>query len=286
MFNVMGRAVARGSRVVGRAMARGSLALGLGLVQVGQGALELGRGLQDLFFPVCRGCGLCGGVVDSPAAVPGAAAGQPGLCRACLTACPFPRGLPLCSNCSRPLDGPWVVCPDCAAGSNLSGVAAVGLYQPPLSRGIVRLKYYGQRQLATGLGALLEAAVVQRWPGLPFAAVVPVPLHPRRLRERGYNQSELLARALCLNHSLPLCTDWLERIQQSAAQAKLDRIRRQQNAEAAFAARGVPAGAHLLLVDDVLTTGATARAAAGALLAAGAGRVSVAVLAVSPRLVW
>ncbi|MFO7173667.1 MAG: phosphoribosyltransferase family protein [Bacillota bacterium] len=239
------------------------------------------RGLQEWLFPVPAGCPFCGRAApgDSPAPP------EP-LCPDCRARAAFPPGLPLCPLCSRPLDGSWALCPDCAAGTPLAGVAAVGLYRPPLDRAIVRFKYAGRRYLAEPLGLLLAAAVRRRWPDPPFAAVVPVPLHPGRRRRRGFNQAEDLARVLGRELGLPLETRWLARVRSGAPQARLGRAGRQGNAEAAFVAEGVPPGAHLLLVDDVLTTGATARAAASALRAAGAGQVSVAVVAVSPRPVW
>jgi ComF family protein len=105
--------------------------------------------------------------------------------------------------------------------------------------------------------------------------VVPVPLHPKRQRQRGFNQSALLSRYLCRSLNLVLSENALRRIRHTTPQIELGPEERASNVRGAFAA--VPrqvAGRHILLVDDVFTTGATLSAAAEALLAAGARVVS------------
>lgn len=103
--------------------------------------------------------------------------------------------------------------------------------------------------------------------------LVPVPLHPSRLRERGYNQSERLARALGASQRVSIRTDLLKRSRATEQQTKLDREARKQNVHAAFAADPAAKGLHILLIDDVLTTGATLAECADALYAAGAAQV-------------
>lgn len=110
------------------------------------------------------------------------------------------------------------------------------------------------------------------------AVVVPVPLSARRLAERGYNQAELVARAFAGFHRLPV-RGLLRRTRDTAPQTSRDRPARQANVAGAFSATAGSVGATAWLVDDVLTTGATTAAARDALLAAGAVRVDVAVLA-------
>ena len=105
-------------------------------------------------------------------------------------------------------------------------------------------------------------------------ALVPVPLHPARLRQRGYDQALELARRLARLGGLPVRADALRRVRATAAQTRLDAAARQRNLQAAFAVRaGVTLPAHVALVDDVMTTGATLHACARVLLAAGVRRV-------------
>ncbi len=146
-----------------------------------------------------------------------------------------------------------------------------------LSRGVVRelihrLKYGGEVWLAAPLSNFLAWGF--RDPRLSvccFDMVVPVPLHPLRKRERGFNQAELLGRRLAKQHGLSFC-DALERVRYTVTQTHFDRHRRMQNLRDAFALRRhvLVEGKDLLLVDDVLTTGSTLDECARVLLRAGA----------------
>lgn len=241
---------------------------------------RLWAGLRDLLWPDAGACCLCRRpVAGSRDPLP--------ICPGCLGASAFPAGLPLCRCCSRPLDGPGSLCPDCSAGVPFAGAVALGLHRPPLATAVHLLKYGRRPALAGPLGRALAARVRDRWPGLALAAVVPMPLHPSRWAQRGYNQAEELARTLARELGLPLRPGWLRRRRPTRPQARLTRGQRLHNLRGAFAARlPRPAPAAILLVDDVLTTGATAAAAALALQAAGVERVAVAVVSVSPRPVW
>jgi ComF family protein len=146
--------------------------------------------------------------------------------------------------------------------------------------GIVRaLKYGGWKDLADEMGARM--AVVPFPPELEaeFTFVVPVPLSAARLRERGFNQAELLARAVAGRRGLPLLGDVLHRGRHTRRQARLSPRERRVNVAGAFHVPGRQAlrvsGAHVLLVDDVLTTAATVQDCTRALCAAGARAVSV-----------
>jgi ComF family protein len=143
----------------------------------------------------------------------------------------------------------------------------------PLAAAVRALKYQARRPLARTLGTLLA----REYPFAPDAVLVPVPLHPRRLRERGFNQSLLLARALGRARRLVVARRALVRIRATVAQPGLTRAEREENLRGAFAVRTAEAirDHAVVLVDDVLTTGATANACAAALLAAGATRVDV-----------
>jgi ComF family protein len=149
---------------------------------------------------------------------------------------------------------------------------SVGPYEGGLRFLIHELKFRGRERVAERL-----AERILQVPGFegvlsPDAVLVPVPLHPRRWRERGFNQSELLANALGRRSGRPVAAKTLVRRKDTAPQTGLTRAGRRSNVAGAFAVRhrGSVAGRVAVLVDDVVTTGATARACADALRAAGA----------------
>ncbi len=156
-------------------------------------------------------------------------------------------------------------------------VHAVGPYAGTLQEATQAFKYRGQLPLERPLGALLAAAVLAGG-GRRADLVVPVPLHRSRLRERGYNQSLQLARQLAGALAVPVAPALLHRNRATVAQQGLDAVARGGNLRGAFAVAGPVAGRRLLLVDDVMTTGATVRECAGVLRRAGAAAVEVAVL--------
>jgi ComF family protein len=146
-------------------------------------------------------------------------------------------------------------------------------YEEPTSRLIHRLKYEGH----FALGHPLARSLIAGWPAwrpIPDL-IVPIPLHPRRRWRRGYNQSELLARPLAEAVGVAFSATALRRTRHTAPQVGLGPEARAANVQGAFAAAPEQVGGRVvLLVDDVLTTGATMRSAAEALLAAGAAAVS------------
>jgi ComF family protein len=184
---------------------------------------------------------------------------------------------PRCTACDRRLEAQAVFCAPCLAtvtqiaGSAALGgvrVAAFGAYGAAVGDALRRFKYRARPDLALPLGELLRRRV-DALRGR-FDIVVPVPLHPRRLAARGYNQAALLARPIARELGLPLRTRALRRVLDTPAQAKLDGAARRRNVENAFVASRCVAGRRVLLVDDIATTGATLQSCAHALRNAGA----------------
>ncbi len=204
---------------------------------------EAGRGLIDLLYPprcvVCR---------------------EPGAER-------------FCAACRASIEP---AAPPLHPRSPLAGRICVGAHAGPLRVAVHRLKYNDRLGLAVDLGALLATALEQQREAWEPDALVPVPIHPRRRRERGYNQAELLAVALGQRCGLPV-RDALERVKDTLPQVGMGREARRGNLRGAITPRAgdrsaaTPgAGRRPVLIDDVQTTGATLEAAAYSLRAAGA----------------
>jgi ComF family protein len=155
-------------------------------------------------------------------------------------------------------------------------------YQGPIRRAIHRLKFDGWKSLCPGLSTLLGEAMTRNAGFLAgIDMIVAVPLHPARRRERGFNQAEELGRGLAASLHVPMPPDLLERTAATPPQVGLTRVERLENLKGAFACPdpGVFTDTSVLLVDDVMTTGATAHACAKVVRSAGARAVRVAVLA-------
>lgn len=245
------------------------------------------RDLVDLLFPAPAGCVLCGDPLALPPAPPQARTGvsgpPEGICRACFSAIVLPPGSG-CLKCGRPEPGANGLCRWCwNAYPPFNRGRAIGIYSGALRETILRFKSGGESWLAEPLGAWLAWRLRRDF--FPPDLVVPVPAHPSKLRDRGYNQAELLARAICRRLNLPLAAGALVRRSGLPAQAALDASQRGWNAAAAF--RLAPGGAErvagrtVVLIDDILTTGGTAGACTSALLAGGARQVDLLVLAVA-----
>jgi ComF family protein len=175
-------------------------------------------------------------------------------------------GRVLCEECVRAIESQPVPL--------LGGARAAFLYETEVRRILHRGKF---RDCRTALRALAGVGAT-RLEAPEGAVVTPLPLSRRRAAERGYNQAQVVARAVAEFHRLPL-SPLLDRSRDTAPQSLLDRSARQANVSGAFAALPATRGATVWLIDDVLTTGATSRAAKEVLLGAGAARVEIAVLA-------
>lgn len=245
------------------------------------GALwETGLGL---FFPnVCQLCG------EGRAAKAGGY-----VCEACAATVRWVEP-PFCSRCGRPALGAVTTeyqCAHCAEGAfAFSSARAAAFVEPLVLEVIHRYKYNRALYFEPFLARLLSSRVgAQRDP--KWDLIAPVPLHPVKLREREFNQAERLARRLGEHLGLPVRTDLVRRVVATPSQTRLSRKERAENMRNAFAPRRENAlhGERVLLIDDILTTGATTSACARALLDAGAGDVAVWAVARgapdSPRLV-
>lgn len=181
---------------------------------------------------------------------------------------------PVCRQCGYPLSAPTAVqCEQCRRVRFLgSGLRSLAFHAGPLRRAVHGLKYRHNPPLSEALAGLMS----QRWPpAFPAeAALTPVPLAPGRMRERGFNQAELLARHLAAHRRLPVRVDALRRVRSTQSQVGMTASARQANMEGAFAADPAKARGHIfILIDDVCTTGATLNACVEALLEGGARQV-------------
>lgn len=191
-----------------------------------------------------------------------------------------------CKTCHAPFINRFPLdengnCMLCRLGLNgFDSVYAFGSYEGNLRELIHLLKYNGMTPLSVPLGEMLRSVVP---PEQRFDCVVAVPMHWRRRWSRGFNQSELLARQIAKRWNIPL-RPLLRRRKATSPQVRLSNAKRRANLAGAFAFRGkLPANARVLLVDDVVTTGATAAACARVLKRAGAAHVALATVARTDR---
>ena len=224
---------------------------------------KLGGIAFNLLFPQrCIGCDQEGNLI----------------CSSCRNS--LPRIMPpLCPRCGRPQSS-GILCPSCVSWrAEIDGIRSPFRFDGVTRQAVYQLKYRNLRALAAPLAQLLNDYLITN--PMPGEVLVPVPLHRKRLRERGYNQSSLLAREIGKLTNLPVADDCLIRQRHALPQAKTSTVdERHSNVTNAFASRDERLrGKQVLLVDDVATSGATLDACAAALKAAGATSVWGLVLA-------
>ena len=192
------------------------------------------------------------------------------LCLACGNALPWNRVA--CPTCALPLATAAPACGACLKRPPpLDAVHAACVYARPLDRLLPRFKFRGD----LAAGRLLSQLMADAFAELPRPdALIAIPLHRTRLRQRGYDQALELARPIARALALPLRCDVLRRVRATAPQSELDATARERNLCGAFAVRKpVALPMHVALIDDVMTTGATLHAAAEALHRAGVARI-------------
>ena len=214
---------------------------------------KLGGMALNLLFPQrCIGCGKEGAVI----------------CHSCCSS--LPRVMPpLCPKCGRPQSS-GILCPSCVSWqAQIDGIRSPFRFDGVMRQAIHQLKYRNLRALAAPLVQLLNDYLVTN--PVPGEVLVPVPLHRKRLRERGYNQSSLLAKGLGKLTGLPVLDDCPIRRQSALPQARTATVeeRRSNVVEAFICSTQGLRDKQVLLIDDVATSGATLNACAAALKAAG-----------------
>ncbi|MFM8717274.1 MAG: ComF family protein [Spartobacteria bacterium] len=227
--------------------------------------------LLTLFFPAhCAGCAVV------------VAEGYD-FCPTCESTIEFIK-TPRCQICSQPFDGMAgeFECPNCrGAAFHFEFAVCVVRSRGAIRELIHRLKYHREIWIVSVLARILAHGLAdERFSGEQFDAIVPVPLHSKRLREREFNQSALLAARLSRVTGIPV-RDVLARSRYTGTQTALDRSERRQNLRNAFSLRknASVTDQNLLLIDDVLTTGSTLDACASVLLEQGAESVRALTLA-------
>jgi ComF family protein len=235
---------------------------------------QIGRAVVDGVLP--PRCLACGAVVGEPDA----------LCGPCWRALSF-FAPPWCAVCGLPFPHPMgegAVCADCARGrSSWERARAVLRYDKHSRRLVLALKHGDHTHLARALGGWMRRSGGDIFDGVDL--LVPVPLHWTRLFSRRYNQAGLLAHAIHAAGGPPVAPDWLVRRRRTPSQGRLGPIARARNVRGAFALRAGRSvkGKRLVIVDDVLTTGATVEECARVLRRAGAASVGVVTLARAQR---
>jgi ComF family protein len=235
-----------------------------------EGLRRIGRILVDGVLP--PRCLACGDIVGEPHS----------LCGRCWAGMTF-FGPPWCALCGLPFPHPMAedaVCGACAARRpHWDRARAVLRYDKNSRRLVLALKHGDQTHLAAAFGRWMQRAGADVLAGAEL--LLPVPLHWTRLFSRRFNQAALLAQAIHAEGGPPVAADWLVRRRRTPSQGRLGPLARQRNVAAAFALRPgrTVEGRRVVVIDDVLTTGATAAECARVLRRAGAAYVGVLTLA-------
>lgn len=214
-----------------------------------------------LFPATCLLCGAAG-------------EGQRDLCANCRQE--LPVNTHPCLRCAMPLAADaGLICGQCQRQAPVYDSAhAPLLYQAPVDFMVKELKFHGRLAFATLLGEWLAGSLAERGHTLP-QAIVPVPLHLSRLRERGFNQALELARPVARRLGVRLLIDDVRRVRPTTPQTQLDAATRRDNVRGAFIVHRPIPSRHVAILDDVISTGSTVSELAGVLRAAGVEKIEV-----------
>ncbi len=229
-------------------------------------AEKIYRVFIDSLFP--RKCPVCGEIVAQRGYL---------ICRDCLDGLDFVKE-PVCAKCGKPvISRSQELCWDCSQHPrSFDAGRALLVYEGAARHAMAQIKYHNRRDLVEPFARLLALRCGDWIRETGAQCLAPVPVHPDRLKRRGYNQAAVLARQLGILTGLPVREELLERVRQTQAQKELGARDRLRNLSGAFRAGEVPEGlSRVMLVDDIYTTGSTAEACAQALQAAGIGTVFV-----------
>ena len=213
--------------------------------------------IADLFFP--RRCTICDRVIAT----------DEGICDTCRKKVHPLRG-DTCMKCGKKITGNNAYCYDCMRRDHCFERNFSAFEYPVIRESLYRFKYRGRAEYAAYYAREAYKIHGKRIMELHADAIVPVPLHPARLSSRGFNQAQLLAAEISACLSLPLRTDLLRRIKDIASQPSRTAQQRKLAMKGVFVAEPMPPGLRILLVDDVVTSGATLSECARVLRSAGA----------------
>ena len=188
----------------------------------------------------------------------------------------LPWNVHACRSCAIPLPPASIgICPRCLEDSPpQDSTWAAFRYEPAVASQIIGLKFHAQFAPGHVLGVLMAGHLARRSEPMP-ELLIPVPLHPSRLRLRGYNQALELSREISLRLSIPLAPRAARRVRATREQTRLTAAERRRNLRGVFEVSPAVRGRHIALLDDVITTGATAGELARVARAAGASRIEV-----------
>ena len=232
------------------------------------------KGIADIVFP--SRCAICGVVLKTDKNLP--------FCYTCFSRINLIQS-PLCTRCGIPFSGHDTgdhLCGDCLTSEvYFSEARAVGRYETTMLEAIHRFKYRGNTSVGKNLGKLMADFACQALDINDYSLIMPAPLHPKRLRERGFNQSVILARAISERFSIVLDFTTLRRRINTKPQVSLGKKERELNVRGVFEVsdEGKIRGEKIIIVDDVYTTGSTVKECARVLAAGKAAKVAVLTIA-------